>query len=97
MEGPRLNGTGYAQTSALSGIITDIHLRIVGHHDRFTFLYSPDGTAWDTLATYTCTGKVLMQAGLFCKRWWGGDMTAEFDSLRYEAAPIPKGTLISIF
>lgn len=93
VEGPSITNA----FSILSGTVEDVYLKIEGRKDRFTFSYSMDGTTWKTVRTDTLPGKVLMQAGLFCKDWsTPSALVAEFDYLKYTAAPIADGTLISI-
>jgi len=97
-EGIRVEGPGVSSpATALAGVISDIRLRIRGRKDSFRFEYSEDGELWTTLSTLHLPGKVLLHAGLFANYWsQRSGLTAEFDYLVYEAAPIQPGTIVNL-
>ncbi len=79
--------------------ITNIHLRVEGRNDTFTFKYSEDGINWSTLGTHTWPDLLLMQAGMFSKRWGTGTTTTqrvEFDSFSYQSIKKIAGTVILV-
>ena len=96
-DGVIVQGPSVTATNALPGVVTNIRLRVRGRGDRFTYEYSVDGETWPAIRSDTLPGKVLLHAGLFCKDWsLPSALEVEFDYLNYTAAPIPRGTLISV-
>lgn len=86
----RIERTGVGTIgSEWSGNISNVYLRVTGAKGKLTFLCSPEGTNWTTIAsTSAMQGAALLNAGLFEKTYNTSVVNAnsEFDSLAYGAA-----------
>ncbi len=79
--------------------ITNVYLRIKRSNDKFSFQYSEEGEEWITLVEQEYPDAVLINAGLFSKRWNStpaATQRVEFDSLSYLATPKIPGTIILV-
>ena len=86
----RVERTGVGMIgSEWTGNISNVHLRVTGAIGKLTFLCSPDGTNWTTVAsTAAMQGSALLNAGLFVKTYDANvrNLNAEFSMLSYQAA-----------